>query len=87
MGAVRRDATQSVRESRAHVNISPYFHQLGLKREATETTMSQPSQEHPMAPNSVESTETGPLSVQETLTTEGGDGNSEPGEDLQVHHS
>ena len=40
-----------------------------------------------MAPNSVESTETGPTSVQETLTTEGGDGNSEPGEDLQVHHS
>ena len=47
--------------------------------------MSQPSQESPTAPNSVESTESGPTSVQETLTTEG-DGNFGPGEDVQVHH-
>ena len=64
-------------------HFTPY---LELKGEGAEVTMSQPSQEPPTAPNSVESTESGSTSVQETLTTEGGDGNFGPGEDVQVHH-
>ena len=66
-------------------HFTPY---LELKGEGAEVTMSQPSQEPPTAPNSVESTESGPTSVQENLTTEGGDGDGifGPGEDVQVRH-
>jgi len=65
-------------------NTSLYSPYLGRKGEGTEVTMSQPPQDPPTAPNSVESTESGPTSVLETLTTEGGDGDFGPGEDVQA---